>query len=474
MNDLPGVWFNSSKNLIMFTDLLWVRAGRGYAPAAVAGLLFCLQGTMPAVAGVTTNDVRRDATVAAIEQVNPCVVNIATETVIEQRDWYEDLFRRFYGVPGRQQKSVNLGSGVIIDEEGFIVTNFHVVRRASRIQVKLWDGREFEAEPVVATESSDVALLKIRCKPGEKFKAIRFAPDDDLLLGETVLALGNPFGLGGSVSKGILSSKNRRPSTGNEPLNLEDWLQTDAAINPGNSGGPLVNLRGELIGLNVAVYREQNGEGLGFSIPVRQVALAVARFFTPEVTDSLWFGGQIKGSPGQLLVSTVQPGGPAARAGLKAGDRVVQINGKAPESLISLNRMLVANTNRQVRLTVQRGVENVILPVTLVPFEEVIRQKLGLTLLEPNAQTARQLGVNPGDGLYVEDVDADGPAGLAKLQRGFIITGIDKVKALEIRIVGERLSSCKRGESVSLSLIVPRRVGNFVEFRQGTVEVKVR
>ena len=442
--------------------------------SALAVLAILLLGWLPASAATAANDIRRDATVAAIEQVNPSVVNIATETIIEQRDWYEELFRRFYGVPSRQQKSLNLGSGVIISEEGYIVTNFHVVRRASRIQVKLWDGREFEADPVVATESSDVALLKIRCKPGEKFKAIKFAEDDDLLLGETVLALGNPFGLGSSVSKGILSSKNRRPATGGEPLNIEDWLQTDAAINPGNSGGPLVNLRGELIGLNVAVFREQNGEGLGFSIPVKQVSLALARFFAPEVTDSLWFGGHIKGSSGQWTVSTVQPASPAARAGLKEGDRLVQINGHAPENLISLSRLLVANTNRQARLTVQRGNENLNLTVRMVPFEEMIQQKLGLTLLEPNAQTARQLGVNPGDGLYIEDVEADGPAGRANLQRGFILTGIDRVKAREIRIVGERLSASKRGDAITLSLIAPRRVGNFVEFRQGAVEVKVR
>ena len=446
--------------------------GRG--ASVLAGLAVLLVGWLPGSAATVSNDIRRDATVLAIEQVNPTVVNIATETIIEQRDWYEELFRRFYGVPSRQQKSLNLGSGVIIDEEGYIVTNFHVVRRASRIQVKLWDGREFEAEPLVATESSDVALLKIRSKPGDKFKAIKFAEDDDLMLGETVLALGNPFGLGGSVSKGILSSKNRRPATGAEPLNVEDWLQTDAAINPGNSGGPLVNLRGELIGLNVAVFREQNGEGLGFSIPVKQVALAVARFFAPEVTDSLWFGGHVKSSAGQWVVSTVQPSSPAERAGLKEGDRVVQVNGGAPGSLIALNRMLVSNTNRQARLTVQRGTERVNLTVRMVPFEDMIQEKLGLTLLEPNAQTARQLGVNPGDGLYIEEVEPDGPAGSAKLQRGFILTGIDRVKAREIRIVGERLSATKRGDAITLSLIAPRRVGNFVEFRQGTVEVKVR
>src|ERR1041385_6592211 len=204
-------------------------------------------------------DIRRDATVAAVERVMPSVVNIATATVVEYEDFYQRLFREFFGQGGlrpRQEQEYSIGSGVIIDEDGYVLTNLHVVRRGTRTQVKLWDGREYEADRIVATPNSDVALLKIRCKPGEKFKAVSFAADDDLLLGETVLALGNPFGLGGSVTKGILSSKTRRPATGNEPLNVNDWLQTDAAINPGNSGGPLINIRGELIGLNVAVYRE--------------------------------------------------------------------------------------------------------------------------------------------------------------------------------------------------------------------------
>ena len=169
-------------------------------------------------------------------------------------------------------------------------------------------------------------------------------------MGETVLALGNPFGLGGSVTKGILSSKNRRPSTGNEPLDVGDWLQTDAAINPGNSGGPLVNLRGELIGLNVAVYREQDGQrgmGVGFSIPVKQVSAAVARFFTPEATHALWFGARISTSrPGPLTVVNVQPTSPAEKAGLLKGDQIVQVNGEPAGGLITFNRQLAAAKSR--------------------------------------------------------------------------------------------------------------------------------
>jgi S1-C subfamily serine protease len=210
---------------------------------------------MPALLGdsvVTTRlpgaeaDLRRDATVEAVEKVIPSVVNIATEEIVESRDPFEDMFREFWGPYYRRRPpdtQYSLGSGVIIDEEGYVLTNLHVVRRASRIWVKLSDGRQFEALPIVGTTRSDVALVKLITRSGEKFKAVKFAKDDDLFLGETVLALGNPFGLGGSVSRGILSSKNRRAPKENEPLDVADWLQTDAPINFGNSGGPLVNLK---------------------------------------------------------------------------------------------------------------------------------------------------------------------------------------------------------------------------------------
>src|SRR5687767_4673038 len=181
------------------------------------------------------SDVRRDATVTAVEAVMPAVVNIATETVVEINDPLENLYREFFG-PYYRRRPPNtqhsLGSGVIIDEEGFVLTNFHVVNRARRIWVKLDDGREFECEKVSLTQLSDVALLRIRRKGEEKFSAVKFAGDDDLLVGETVLALGNPFGLGGTVTRGILSSKSRRPPRENEQLDVLDWLQTDAAINP--------------------------------------------------------------------------------------------------------------------------------------------------------------------------------------------------------------------------------------------------
>src|SRR5262245_4472278 len=206
-------------------------------------VLLCLARNW-ASAALTEADIRRDSVVRAVEEVMPSIVNISTEILVESSDPLDQLFRDFFGPyyrrrPPDAQKS--LGSGVIIDDTGYLLTNFHVVRRATRITVTLTDGREREARLMSATTKSDVALFKIISEGNESFKAVKFAADDDLFLGETVIALGNPFGLGISVSRGILSSRSRRPPVEDVPLDLEDWLQTDAAINPGNSGGPLIN-----------------------------------------------------------------------------------------------------------------------------------------------------------------------------------------------------------------------------------------
>lgn len=425
-------------------------------------------------------DIRRDATVIAIERAMPSVVNIATETVIEYHDWYDDLLRQFYGWRGPQprQRSISLGSGVIIDEEGHILTNFHVVHRASRIQVKLWDGKEYEADPIVATQGSDVALLKIRAEKGEKFKAVAFAKDDDLLLGETVLALGNPFGLGGSVTKGILSSKNRRPSTGNEPLNMEDWLQTDAAINPGNSGGPLLNLRGELIGLNVAVYREQDGQrgmGVGFSIPVKQVSAAISQFFTPEVSHSLWFGARWKAGSGPLVASEVQKGSPAAKAGVQVGDLLERVNGSKVANLVDAHGKIVRSRNNEAFLGIVRGERHRELMVAMVPFEKLIRDKLGISATEITQAQAGRSGIPAGTGLLIEAVDSSSPAEKANLRSGFVVTAINGQNTSDVRTAGEVLTTVETGDKVQLKVVAPgRRSGGFVELRQGVVELLAR
>jgi len=427
-------------------------------------------------------DVRRDAAVAATEQAMPSVVNIRTSRIVEYSDFYDPIFREFFGLngPTRRREELNsIGSGVIIDEEGYVLTNVHVLRRATRVQVQLSDGRVYDAKPIVGETDSDVALLKFEVKPGEpKPKAIRMAKDDDVLLGETVLALGNPYGLGASVSRGILSSKDRRPASDNEPLRVENWLQTDASINPGNSGGPLIDLRGELIGINVAVYREEQGMGVGFAIPVKQVNAALAQFFAPEVTDSLWFGARLSGGTPPLNVSFVQTGSPAEKAGLRIGQSIVSANGKPVRSLVEFNRLVTAHEDHTVTLVVDQNGERRRLQAQLVPFDQLIRQKLGLGLLNLTLEVARGIGLQAGAGLFIDDVEKGSPAANAKLQRGLLLMAVDDratAGADGLRIVADVLSSKKTGETVQLSVLVPQRVGNsYGQFQQAQVSLPVR
>jgi len=434
---------------------------------------------LPMITGDLTNDVRYDATVAAVQEAMPSVVNIATSRIVEYHDFYDELRRQFFGLPPqnqpRTQEQLNsLGSGVIIDEDGYILTNLHVVRRASRTQVKLSDGRVYDADIIVFTPMSDVALLKIRAKPGEKFKAIKFAADNELLLGETVIALGNPFGLGGSVSRGILSSKNRRPPTGNEPLNIADWLQTDAAINPGNSGGPLINLHGELIGINVAVYEQ--GQGIGFAIPAREVSKALSQLLSPEFAISKWFGARLKGGVPGPFVSEVQPGSPADQAGLKTGVQVTQVNGQPIHSLVDFGEQVIANVGSDTLTleTLDAGKARTV-KVKLERFEDLVKRRTGLSVQELTPQAAARLGLRDRQGLLIESVEKGSPAEKADLQPGILITAFDSTDLNQLRDLSLALISKGDDTSAELTLYALKSVGGpYVRAVQGKVELALR
>ena len=442
---------------------------------------------LPAATPAPT-DIRRDATVEAVARVMPAVVNIRTETIVERHDPFEQLFQGLWGPNSRRrglETTYSLGSGVIIDEEGWVLTNFHVVSRATKVFVRLADGREFEAERIVGTSFTDVALLRIINPRNERFTPIKFATDDDLLLGETVLALGNPFGLGGSVTRGILSSKSRRPPMESEPLEVEDWLQTDAPINPGNSGGPLVNLHGQLIGVNVAVFRE--GQGIGFAIPVKRVSAALAEMYSPEVLESIWFGARVKPGGLPLTIASVQPESPAAKAGLRAGDQIVEVDGKIPRRFIEFVREMVAvGTARPVALTVQRkdGPQTVKLRLVRESSffnSDLVRKKIGLTVEELTPETATVLGLGDKRGVIITGVDPNTPAARAGLQTNMIITTVDgqttwreKQPAPSYVPLAKALHAKVSGEKSQFELIIPRRAGRYVELQPGKVEVTVR
>lgn len=413
-------------------------------------------GLLPNPARALEADVRRDVTVETIEKVLPSVVNIATTSVVKYPDGYEEVFTRFYGQRPPTEKLNSIGSGVIIDEDGYLLTNLHVLRRASRVQVKLWNGELYDAEPRVATSQKDVALLKIIAPRGKKFQAMKFAKDDDLLLGETVIALGNPYGLGGSVTRGILSSKNRRISSGQEQLGIQDWLQTDADINPGNSGGPLINLRGELIGINAAVYREDQGMGVGFAIPIKQVSAALPDFFTPEAFDGNWFGARIGPFNAPLTVMSVQPRSPAEKAGLRVGQRITMVNGRSPRSLADFHRLATASADLTATIQVEADGQRRSTTTQMITFKDLIQQRLGAVLRDV---APSDNGVKPGNGVIIEQVEKNSPADKARLRPGFLLTAADDRQTGTLLHAADVISAKQAGESLKLSFIVPRGFG---------------
>jgi S1-C subfamily serine protease len=444
----------------------------------VAGLLAACVLTLSAPAGAPVSsevDIRHDATVDAVKRVLPCVVNIGTETVVEVNDPFEELFRQFYGP--RYQIAPSLGSGMIIDEDGYILTNLHVVRRARRIQVKLSEeagGQEYEAELISAFITTDVALLKIVQNPKEKprkFKAIKLAKDDDLMLGETVLALGNPFGLGGSVCRGILSSKQRATPKENEELGVENWLQTDASINPGNSGGPIINLKGEMIGMSEAILR--GAQGIGFAIPIKEVRLAVAHIFTPESKER-WFGATVKPTEAPLVIESVENNSPAAKAGLRAGDQILEVNGRMPSGF-EFHRWMREETNSIFKLTIQREGQKKDISVRLLGFSELLRQRMGVDAQDLQGALARQFGLREYAGLLIAGVEKNGPAFSADLRRNYLITGIDEARVRSLSDLVAIIYDKPKGEVVSVSLLVPQTRGDeILGYAQGVVRLKLR
>ncbi len=331
------------------------------------------------------DDLRRTAVVRAVEVVSPAVVNIASDRFI-QKEGFPSLRDWMAGTPRRWQvKTQSLGTGFVVDPGGWVVTNAHVVAQGDTIHVKfrapggVEDGSDagLLAKVIATDPRSDLALLKI--ESGGPFPFLEMGSSHDLLIGEPAIAIGNPFGFSNTVTAGVISAVNR---TIQLPLGpVEGMIQTDASIDPGNSGGPLVNIHGQLIGVNTAVFRE--GRNIAFAIPVDRVKSALGGLIDPVRASQVWAGFEVKNSGQALVVDVVEKGGPAEAAGLKSGDVLLGCEGGAPCTVYAFKAALLKRgAGEAVALRLRRaGAEKVLevrVPLAEHPGLTLLRSRLGV------------------------------------------------------------------------------------------------
>ncbi|MDX2300918.1 MAG: Do family serine endopeptidase, partial [Xanthomonadaceae bacterium] len=377
-----------------------------------------------------------------LERVTPAVVNIHSRQVQRVRNPLADdpFLRRFFGIPDVPQERVrqSLGSGVIVDAEGgLVLTNNHVIEGADDISITLADGRTLAGELVGSDPDTDVALVRV---PAERLTALPLADTRQLRVGDFVVAVGNPFGLGQTVTSGIVSALGR---SGLRGLGYQNFIQTDASINPGNSGGALVNLRGELIGINSAIFSPSGGNiGIGFAIPaslarevmrqllaygeVRRGSLGLdTQDITPELADALALDKQTRGA----LVARIAEGSPAQQAGVKVGDVITALDGQSVDNREALHNLEgLLPVGRPVRIALQRDGK----PLTLSAVLKASPKEVNGARLDPRLagavfvelpERARQSGVA---GVVVARVDEDSRAAASGLRPGDRITGIGR------------------------------------------------
>jgi serine protease Do len=403
-----------------------------------------------APAAAQAPQVRRTPVVQAVERVAPAVVNISAESIVREVD---PFFGGLFG--SRTRRAQSLGSGLIVDATGLVVTNAHVIEGASRILVTTLDGRELEADVLGADRDADLAVLKVAARG---LPSIPLGRSADLLMGETVIAIGNPFGLSHTVTTGVLSARGRTVPGDASGVRYTDFLQTDASINPGNSGGPLVNLAGQVIGINTAIIR--GASGIGFAIPADRAQRVVDDLLRFGELQPLWTGLRLETLDPELarreglsavrgaLVVRVYPDSPAARAGVKSGDVLAAVDGRpvtAREELTTAFHSVAPGT--PLKVEVRRGEASFPLALSAVRPP----QGLGLEVL------ATAIGIEAGrdrEGVFVESVARGSEAARAGLRPGDRLLGANGQRLADADELGrEVLRSLDRG---SLLLVVGR------------------
>ncbi len=386
-----------------------------------------------------------------VKRVAPAVVNVYAQHIVENQNPFlaDPFFRQFFGgVPSRQVER-SLGSGVIVDPSGLVVTNFHVIRGASQVKIALADKREFDADIVLKDERSDLAVLRIK-DAHERFPTLDFGNSDKLQVGDVVLAIGDPFGVGQTVTHGIVSAL-ARTQVGNSDYQF--FIQTDAAINPGNSGGALVDMGGRLVGINSAIASSSGGsEGIGFAIPANLVRVVVASAESGSKTVRRpWFGAKLQEVtsgiadslglkvPSGALVASVAADSPAARAGIKVGDLIVSVDGVAVEDPNAFDyRFATKPLGGTAQIGLVRQGRQMTVPVALAPLAELPRDEVvigarspfaGATVANLSPALADELRLDPqAEGVVITAVADGSTAQSIGFQPGDIVVSVNNEK----------------------------------------------
>ena len=377
-------------------------------------LIVALGLTAAAVAAAAPVSARRSEVVLVVEKVSPAVVNISADQIQRRRPSVFDDF--FFGFDSRRERhSQSLGSGAIIDPKGIIITNEHVVSGASKIVAMTKSGMELECELVGSDSDNDLAVLRVR-KPGAALPALKLGSSSDLMIGETIVAIGNPFGLSHTVTAGVVSATGRSVR-GENNQTYTDFIQTDASINPGNSGGPLVNLDGEMVGVATAIIG--GAQGIGFAIPADRARRIVDDLLRYGEVRAVWVG--IRGKtlvsgdenrPHGFRVRTVYPNSPASRAGVHEGDLVVSVDGSPVDSQEGFETILsTKGPGRPLKIVLRgkQGERTITLQGEAAPAgigPRILRDAIGATLRSDD------------DGVRIGVVERDGLAAQAGLKTG--------------------------------------------------------
>jgi len=388
-----------------------------------------------------------------VQRVAPAVVNVYASHVVENQNPFmaDPFFRQFFGGGGMPREMVqrSLGSGVLVDASGLIVTNYHVIENASDVKIALADKREFPADVVLKDQRSDLAVLRIKGS-SERFPTLEFANSDELQVGDVVLAIGDPFGVGQTVTHGIVSAVARTQ------VGISDYqffIQTDAAINPGNSGGALVDMNGRLVGINSAIYSRSGGsQGIGFAIPANGVRVVVAsaqggssavrrawlgaklQEVTPEIADSLGLK-----RPSGALIANLVAGSPAARAGLKTGDLIVSIDGIDVEDPNGFDyRFATKPLGGAAQVGVVRQGKSFVVPVSLEPLPDTPRDEIeiknrspfaGVTVSNLSPALADELQLDPQtEGVAITSVADGSTAQGIGFRKGDVVVSVNGQK----------------------------------------------